>query len=496
MRGHLEGLDDPGSFDPWRTVTGGPWVVAALRAVGRLDAAMDMYEERRGSAQPVWLHAVDAVDLMLDLGRGDDAWASLRRGRELIEATGSKVFHNMSLLAEAKLCLRLDRDTKRADRVLAQAAANGITEYALTREPWQLWSGLSMLLQDRNAEAAEHLSTCLAGMESGDRTLELPTAAVYLAEAQWRLGLEDESDATAELAIGSATARGSQHLLLTALADVPSVAARAADTMASRSSPWHEILAVLSGPHRVRVAGGAPRLLLEEFGEPALTVDGSVLQPRLTKSVELLSFLLGTLDRCATREDLLGALFGGRNDAAGRSYLRQALYRLREVLPADLGPVQDGDVFHLVGPELAVGSAQRAVDLVAQAGRQDGEVRLETLMLALSSAERGPFLATVTGDWVTERREQLAQVFLSARIDAAKMAYRLNRYREAKALVDEVLREDPYREQGWQVAIRIAHASGSDDAVLAHYQRYVGRMRELGVAPSDEVRRLVTQLRR
>ena len=99
-----------------------------LYPVGRLDAAMDMYEERRGSAQPVWLHAVDAVDLMLDLGRGDDAWASLRRGRELIEATGSKVFHNMSLLAEAKLCLRLDRDTKRADRVLAQAAANGITE--------------------------------------------------------------------------------------------------------------------------------------------------------------------------------------------------------------------------------------------------------------------------------------------------------------------------------------------------------------------------------
>jgi DNA-binding SARP family transcriptional activator len=496
MRGRLEGLDDPGSLDPWRTILGGPWVIAALRATGRLDAAMSMYEPRSGSSQRVWLHAVDAVDLMLDLGRGEEAWASLNRGRDLIASTGSKVYQNISLLTEAKLWLRLEGDTQRADRVLAEAAANGVSEYAFTRETWQIWSGLSMLLQDRNAEGHEHLAQCLLSMQKGDRQLDLPTAAVYLAEAQWRLGLEDESDATADLAITSATTHGSQHLLLTALADMPSVAARAADAEPSRMSPWHEILAVLSGQHPVRVNVSTPRLVLEEFGAPILTVDGNVVQPRLTKSVELLSYLLGSPDRRATRDELLGALFGGRNDAAGRSYLRQALYRLREALPADLGPAQDGDVFSLVGPELAMGSAQRAVDLVAQAGRQDGEVRLQTLSHALSSAERGTFLATVSGEWVAERRVALTEILLSARVDAAKLAYRLNRLREAKGLVDYVLRDDPYREQAWQLAIQLAYASGSDDAVLALYQRYVARMRELGVPPSDEVRRLVTRLRR
>ncbi|MGW3870658.1 BTAD domain-containing putative transcriptional regulator [Streptomyces sp. NPDC005055] len=495
MRGRLEGLDDPGSFDPWRTILGGPWVVAALRATGRLDAAMSMFEPRSGASQPVWLHAVDAVDLMLDLGRGKEAYASIKRGRDLIASTGSKVYRSMSLLVEAKLWLRLEGDTQRADRVLAEAAANGVSEYALTREAWQIWSGLSMLLQDRDAEAHELLAECVLSMQKGDRHLDLPTAAVYLAEAQWRLGLEDESDATADLAIVSASTHGSQHLLLTALADVPSVAARAADTKPSRMSPWHEILAALSGQHPVRVNVSTPRLVLEEFGEPTLTVDGKVVQPRLTKSVELLSYLLRTPDRRATREELLGALFGGRNDAAGRSYLRQALYRLREVLPDDLGPTQDGDVFQLVGPALAMGSAQRAVDLVAQAGRQDGEIRLQTLSHALSSAERGPYLATVSGVWVAERRAVLAETFLSARVDGAKLAYRMNRYRQAKGLVDYVLREDPYREQAWRLAIQLAHASGSDDAVLALYQGYVVRMRELGVPPSVEVRRLVTQLR-
>ncbi|MFJ4467212.1 BTAD domain-containing putative transcriptional regulator [Streptomyces sp. NPDC089424] len=496
FRGRLDALDAPSSFDPWRTVLGGPWAVAALRATGRLDDAMAMYEPRRGSTQPVWLHAVDAVDLMLDLGREDEACASIKRGRQLIAATGSKVYQNMSLIAEAKLSLRLKGDTQHADRVLAEATASGACEYVLTRETWLMWSGLSHLLQNKDAEAHEYLAACLRSMQKGDRHLDLPTVAVYLSEAQWRLGLEDESDATADLAMATASTDGTQHLLLTALADVPSVAARAADTKSSRMSPWHEILADLSGQHRVRVNVSTPRLVLEEFGDPTLTVDGNRARPRLTKSVELLSYLLWAPDRRATRQELLGVLFGGRNDAACRSYLRQALFRLREVLPDDLGPAQDGDVFHLVGPAWAMGSAQRAVDLVAQAGRQNGEVRLQTLSHALSIAERGPYLAPASGDWVAERREVLAEAFTSARVDAAKLAYRMNRYREAKGLADRVLRDDPYREQAWQLAIRLAHASGTDDAVLALYQRYVARMRELGVPPSDEVRRLVMQLRR
>jgi hypothetical protein len=182
-----------------------------LRATGRLDAAMAMYEPCRNSSQPVWLHAVDAVDLMLDLGRGEEAWSSLERGRNLIASTGSKVLENISLLAEAKLWLRLERDTQRADRVLAEAVTNGVCDYAVTRETWQLWSGLSMLLQSRDAEAHEHLSACLASMKKGDRHLHLSTAAVYLAEAQWRLGLEDESDASADLAMAFARTHGSQH---------------------------------------------------------------------------------------------------------------------------------------------------------------------------------------------------------------------------------------------------------------------------------------------
>ncbi len=75
-------------------------------------------------------------------------------------------------------------------------------------------------------------------------------------------------------------------------------------------------------------------------------------------------------------------------------------------------------------------------------------------------------------------------------------AFRLSRYREARLFVDDALKASPYSEQAWQLAISLAHASGSDDAVLALYKRYTATMREFGVAPSTEVRRLVTRLRR
>ncbi len=246
----------------------------------------------------------------------------------------------------------------------------------------------------------------------------------------------------------------------------------------------------------LRLSARAPRLVLEEFGDPLLTVDGQRVHPRLTKAIELLSYLMAAPDRSATRQQLLGALFAGRNDAAGRSYMRQALYRAREILPDDLAPTQQGDVYSVASGDLMIGTGQIAVDRLAEANRQDGEVRLQTITRALAMAARGPFLAPLTSDWVLFRRNEIEEMMNAARIDAARLAYGLSRYREARDLLEEALRIDPYREQAWQLMISLAFATGSDDSVLRLYQRYVATMRDLGVPPSGEVHRLVTQLRR
>ncbi|WIY00998.1 BTAD domain-containing putative transcriptional regulator [Amycolatopsis mongoliensis] len=496
LRGRVSGLGAPGPFDPWRTVLGAPWAVAGLRAGGRIDEAMSVYEQRKESARPLWLHAFDEVELMLDLGRGAEAWTALRRGRELIAESGSRVYHILSLLLEAKLWLRLDQDAEQAERALAAAEAAGLANYAFAREVGQMWRGLALLLRGRCAEAGRVLSRSVESMWAGDRRLELATAAAYLAEAHWRTGDEGRSDRAARLALDVSSAQGVQHLLLAALTDVPEVATRSADASPTRMSRWHEITDLLSRQDSLRVRARSPRLVLEEFGEPRLVSDGELVQPGLTKSVELLSFLLSTKEYTATRRQITAAVFDGRNDAASRSYLRQALFKLRAVLPAELAPTQEGESFAIPLTGRVEGTARAMEDQLLLATRQPDVERLATSRAAIDRAVAGPYLATLTSEWVRTRRTELDERIAIARVDAARIAFRLSRHGLARELLDEVFRRDPYREQAWHLAISLAHATGSDDAVLTVFRRYVAAMGELGVAPSSEVKRLVAHLRR
>ncbi|GAA4691193.1 hypothetical protein GCM10023215_30070 [Pseudonocardia yuanmonensis] len=495
IRGRLDGLDSPGMHGPWRSVLGAPWVIAGLRATGRIEQAMVVYEAHRQQSQPLWLHALDATELMLDLGRGADAWDALQRGGELAAATSSEIYASLVLLMEAKVCLRLHKDPEAAIRALDEAEARGAGRHGFTRELAHLWRGLALLLQERHSAAAELLARALESMQRSDRMLDVPTAACYLAEARWHLGDEDGSDAAAELAITVAGERGSMHLLLTALADVPAVAVRGADTEPSRTSRWHDLTARLTGGRHLTLTGRDPRLVLDEFGDPELRLDGSPVIPRLRKSVELLAYLLASDERVATRKELLDALFESRNEAAGRSYLRQALYRLREVLPDEVVPTLDGDRFRLAGPDLVTSATAATLATLAQADHQDGETRLATLAQAIERAERGPYLDGFPGGWAETRRAEISARIRAARLDLARVAFRLGRYREAVANTDAVLRADPFSEQAWMLRISLAQASGQDDQVLAFYRRYVAAMRELSVPPSAEIRRLVTRLR-
>jgi LuxR family maltose regulon positive regulatory protein len=496
LRGRVSGLGTPGPFDPWRAVLGAPWVVAGLRASGRIDEAMSAYEMRRESLRPLWLHAFDAVELMLDLGRGAEAWAALRRGRELIAESGSRVYHILSLLLEAKLWLRLHQDAEQAERALAAAEAAGLANYAFAHEVGQMWRGLALLFRGCGAEAEQVLSRSVESMQAGDRQLELATAAAYLAEARWRTGDESRSDRAARLALDVSSAQGVQHLLLAALTDVPEVATRSADAFPTRMSRWHEITDLLARQGALRVTARSPRLVLEEFGEFRLLVDGELVQPGLTKSIELLSFLLSTREYAASRRQIIGAVFDGRDNSASRSYLRQALFKLRAVLPGELAPTQEGESVAVPLADRVEGTARAMEDHLVLAARQPDAERLATLRAAIGRASAGPYLATLTSEWVRTRRTELDERIAIAHVDAARIAFRLSRHRLARELLDEVLRRHPDREQAWHLTISLAHATGSDDSVLTVFRRYVAAMGELGVAPSAQVKRLVAHLRR
>jgi hypothetical protein len=238
---------------------------------------------------------------MIDLGRADEARSALARGRQQIRTSGSLVFLWLSWLIEAKLELRMHQNIAAAVAILDRAEVAGARRYAFLAELLDTWRGFAFLLADHPREARTCLGRAVASMEKADRILELPAAATYLAEAQWRLDSAVEADEAADRALRAAAKQGSNHQLMLALSDFPAVVSRRLDAEADSDSPWHRL-------GRALMDAGVPvdmtselTIRVREFGELSMTVDGLPAKPRIAKSVALLAYLASTPEPEATR---------------------------------------------------------------------------------------------------------------------------------------------------------------------------------------------------
>ena len=108
-------------------------------------------------------------------------------------------------------------------------------------------------------------------------------------------------------------------------------------------SPWHDIGSALRTQGVAVGSAGRPFVELAEFGRRRITVGGREARPRIGKSYELLAYLAAKPDASADRDELLEALFEGRQDPSARAYLRQAVHQLREALGEEILEIADGD---------------------------------------------------------------------------------------------------------------------------------------------------------
>jgi DNA-binding SARP family transcriptional activator len=496
--GRLPSLADANASG-WIDAVTSPWRIGLLRATGHPEQAFELYERINAvDWAHVWLHAMVGPEILIDLGRREQARAAVARARELTRASGSLVFVMLSELIEAKLEIRLNRDPCAAlavlDRLEDRQAAR---EYRFIGEAADVWRGLSLLALDEDARALAHLERAVETMTAGDRLLELPTAAVYLSEARWRAGDESGADAAADLALETARKQGSNHYLLKALETFPSVLARRLDAEPRADSPWHDLGRALRAQGVGVDLPLSAHVELREFGEPAILIDGTpARRPRIGKSYELLAYLTGRSEPHASREELLTALFGGRSDQSARSYLRQAVHHLREVLPPESGLQSDASGLWLADGVTVVSDSARLERQLAEAARLQGLERLDATLVALEIAARGDYLAGMSSQWVESRRERLGRLIADARQDAAELAFAAGRYADASRLVEAVLEGDPFREAAHRLDMRIAQAVGDEDRVIAAYRRCELSLGELGIAPSSSTRQLLDALRR
>ncbi|MEA2312020.1 MAG: hypothetical protein QOE28_1988 [Solirubrobacteraceae bacterium] len=496
LLGRLNDLPESGG-SAWALGVATPWRIAMLRARGQTQRAIELYEEAmRSPSVPHsrMLSIFIGPELLVDAGRRDEARAAIAEGRRLAQADGSLSPLALNTFAEAKLALRLEKDPGLARAVLdrAERVANS-RRIAWAAEVFDTLYGLALLLQGHDEPALARLRSAVAGMQTGERILELPTAAVYLAEAEWRAGNEDAADRAADIALEAALQQGSNHILLQALADLPAVLSRRIDGEPSADTIWHQLGRTLIAQGVRLTANPGASIRFSDFGERALEVDGELRPPKISKSYELLAYLLTHGE--ATREALLGALFQGRTDDSARAYLRQAINGLRECLPEAALVAPQGGSVALADDVLIVSDSERLESRLIEAARLQGRDRIAATRDALKLAGRGEYLEGAHSPWIDERRAHLFERLLDARLDTAELALEAGDLEDAQQLGREVLEGDPYREAAWRLMMHIASLLGDPDGVIREYKACERALAAVGATPAGSTRRLLEQLR-
>ncbi|MEV5354900.1 AAA family ATPase [Streptomyces sp. NPDC052693] len=481
------------AWNEWESV--GSRLLAA-RALGHTEQALEMYERVAGLGARSLLVREAAPDLLLDAGRREEARAALDEYDQEVHRKGSLFARLGALTLRAKMALRLDRDHAAAlaaleafDRMNTSAGASPLQQRADT------WRGLALLLAGEDTRAAVCLRAVVKTMLAADLLLELPAAAVFLAEAEWRLGDPQAADAAADIALEAARSQGSTFLLMEALSFLPAVVSRRIDAETSATSEWHDFGRALHA-HRTadRRLVALSSVLLREFGSVELLVDGVPVPTGIRKSLLLLAYLLAQGGR-ARRRQVMEALFES-TDRSAQAYLRQARSRLNRALPEQAAVGTDGEEM-VLSDALAVTSESAELERRLRIARTlPGQDRLRAIVSALRTADAGEYLPAVRGAWADERRDRVRSLITDAHAEAAQLSLTAEYYREAQAHAQRVLREDPYREGAWQTLMQVAGALGDRDGVIEAYRACEEALGDLGTLPSVTTRQLLEKLRR
>lgn len=495
FRGRLTAFHAQGS-SRWVQTVVGPYRIAALRARGHTQAALDAYRAHRSRLGRLQLQTFIGPEVLIDAGELDEARETLEIGAAASARAGAAFNEMLTLVVRAKLAARYEHDPEVALAHLATFDARPTVQHSwCARELAGVWRGLALLKLGRDEEAARSLRRTVSAMRAAGGLLELPTAAVYLGEAEWRLGNEAAADQSADIAEAAANEQGSNHLLLQALSDFPGVASRRMDVEPGRDTAWHELGQSLSiNRPGAAAAYDSDAVIFTDMGPPAVSFGGRTVRPRMTKAYELLAFLLVQPERSAPRDRIVAALFDGHVDQVARTHLRQVLRWLRVLLPGDDPLVTDRHTV-AIAPQLVIQCDSRRIEqLLGEAPRHRERVRTATLLEALALHRRGGFLPEVDSSWVLERRRILDSAALDAQFTLASHLYRVGDLVEAGRHVEAALRVEPFRESAWRLRMRIARELGDLDAVLAAFRACEKALNEIGLAASPITRRLLIDL--
>ena len=240
------------------------------------------------------------------------------------------------------------------------------------------------------------------------------------------------------------------------------------------------------------------RLSVKWAGEEAVGFEAKKVQ-------ELFAYLLIYRTRTHSREVLAELLWGDRQSAQSRKYLRQALWQLQGVL--ERASISDGDHLLDVDPEWVRlnSSARLWLDVVeverayAQAQGLAGSDLTDECAHALEKAVqlyRGDLLEGCYQDWCIFERERLQSIYLAMLDKLTQCCEVHRRYEPGLAYGAQALRYDRARERTHRRMMRLYYLAGDRTSALRQYEQLVRALREeLDVTPARRSVELFEQIR-
>lgn len=251
---------------------------------------------------------------------------------------------------------------------------------------------------------------------------------------------------------------------------------------------------------------GAPsRLRIHLFGGFEVWHDGQPLRGFESQKVRaLLAYLVLNRGQSFTRDHLAALLWAERDEEAARRNLRQALYNLRETLPAETtGPLLD-----LEGQSVRCSpTADLWLDVEAftaalrpAPGKEQGIASHQ--LAAAANLYRGDLLAGFLlrdcqefDEWLAVEQERLREIARGALRTLTQALRARGEHRLGIQYARRLVAMDPLAEEAHRDLMQLYAATGQRNRALSHYRDLRSMLaRELGVEPLDETKALFQRL--
>lgn len=233
-------------------------------------------------------------------------------------------------------------------------------------------------------------------------------------------------------------------------------------------------------------------IVCRTLGSVAVTVDGEPAPAELLwrKHLALLIYLARSPRLTRSRDHLIGLLWGDRPEAAARHSLSEALRVVRRHARQEALDVSVGQI------ALAPGAVALDVDqLEACAAAEDwaaaGALVGGEFLEGFSVPDASPF-----EDWLTSERALWRRRGTEALIRWADGLVRTGRSAEAWEPASRAMALEPTSEPAACAALRALALLGDRAGALELFERFSGRLAEMGLTPSRETVALVERIRR